>query len=661
MGFRSKLLATCGGAPIDPNFRNVTLLLHGNGSNGAQNNTFLDSSSNNFTITRNGNTTQGSFSPYGSVWSNYFDNTGDYLSIAANAALSFGTGAFTLEAWVYNTTGWSTDPIFESRSSGGSSGGYAFLVNSSGYLNVYQAGSFLGNSTTALATNTWYHVALVRSGTGTNQTTYYINGVASGTITLSANLTDGSSNETKIGGSTTAGENWGGYISNARIVKGTAVYTSNFTPPTAPLTAISGTSLLTCQSNRFRDASSNNFAITRNGDVKVTNFAPFAPSAAYSAAANGGSAYFDGSGDNITIARNSAFIPTTGDFTVEAWIYPNSVSSTQIIAGLIDAGVAGDWRMAIVSGQLVFWAGTDIFYGTIVPGAWNHVMCCRSGSTLYIGINGTASSQSNSSSLNNGTSYPLSIGGDYDANGALFSGFISDFRVVNGSAVYASTSYAVPTAPITAVTNTAVLTRFQNAAIFDNSAKNDLETVGNAQISTSVKKFGTGSISLNGTTDYLRTYSRDLLSFGTGDFTIEAWVYPTSVASIYGTLIEARSAPLAQSYACGLRNSGGVYKVEMYTGTQYLGSTTVSLNTWTHVAITRANGTLRIFVNGVLDTAWAGATEPVNANGAAQLIGVLTDGAGTYFPGYLDDLRITKGVARYTANFTPPAAAFPDQ
>ena len=63
-----KLLQSAGGAPSDPNFENVVLLLHGDGTNGGQNNTFVDSSTNNFSITRNGNTTQGSLSPYGNLW-----------------------------------------------------------------------------------------------------------------------------------------------------------------------------------------------------------------------------------------------------------------------------------------------------------------------------------------------------------------------------------------------------------------------------------------------------------------------------------------------------------------------------------------------------------------------------------------------------------------
>ena len=78
------------GITYDPYFKYVTLLLHGDGTNGAQNNTFLDSSSNNFTITRNGNTTQGTFSPYGSNWSSYFDGT-SYASISGGVT-NVGTG-----------------------------------------------------------------------------------------------------------------------------------------------------------------------------------------------------------------------------------------------------------------------------------------------------------------------------------------------------------------------------------------------------------------------------------------------------------------------------------------------------------------------------------------------------------------------------------------
>ena len=126
-----KVLSGASGEPNDPNFKNVTLLLHGDGSNGAQNNTFIDSSTNNFTITRNGNTTQGSFSPYGSNWSNYFDGTsGQYLNAPANAAFNFGTGDFTVEGWVFPTSTSGTRPIVEIRTSAANSTGFALLSQS---------------------------------------------------------------------------------------------------------------------------------------------------------------------------------------------------------------------------------------------------------------------------------------------------------------------------------------------------------------------------------------------------------------------------------------------------------------------------------------------------------------------------------------------------
>ena len=105
------IAAAFSGVTPDPYFEYTTLLLPGNGTNGAQNNTFLDGSTNNFTITRNGNTTQGTFSPFSQTgWGNYFDGTNDYLTTPSNTAFTLGTGDFTIECW-FNRTGANTGSL----------------------------------------------------------------------------------------------------------------------------------------------------------------------------------------------------------------------------------------------------------------------------------------------------------------------------------------------------------------------------------------------------------------------------------------------------------------------------------------------------------------------------------------------------------------------
>ena len=213
-----------------------------------------------------------------SVYANSFNGTSQYLTVPSNAAFNFGTGDFTIEGWVYPTSTSGTRPIVEIRTTSGGATGFALLSQSGATtLNVYTNGGFAGASTNSLTTNQWNHVALVRSG---NTWTYWINGVSGGSFTNSSTQSDGATTGPKIGGSTTAGEVWIGYLSNIRIIKGTALYTAAFTVPTAPLTAITNTSLLTCQTIPPTDASSNAFAVTNVGGVGLSLYSAQQTSAA---------------------------------------------------------------------------------------------------------------------------------------------------------------------------------------------------------------------------------------------------------------------------------------------------------------------------------------------------------------------------------------------
>ena len=525
---KKALMGSVSAPPSDEYFKNTVLLLHGDGTNGAQNNTFLDSSTNAFSITRNGNTTQGTFSPFSQTgWSNYFDGSGDWLTVTntGNYATAFGTGDFTVEFWIYPTASFGTFVnIYDSR---GTNDDAVMIRISSGNITYYSFGAD-NISATAPSINTWSHIALSRVS---GSSRLYINGSQVGsTYTDSRNY--GNESVISIGGRNNDGANaYTGYISNLRVVNGGGLYSgSTITVPTSPLSTSvsSGTvRLLTCQANRFVDSSSSALAITVNGNTSVQAFSPFAPTAAYSAATNGGSGYFDGTGDYLSTST-SQIIPT-GSFTIEAWVYTTSPNSTtKKIVSQGTSGNSGRTDLGIEGSAWWFQIGDDyVNAGTPVLGQWNYVAMTFNGSTLQGYVNGV--SQGSISHTGNAQNTTLSIGTNW--NNAYWNGYIASLRISNT----VRTVTSVPTSPFASDANTSFLCNFTNAGIIDNTAKNDLETVGNAQIDTGTKKFGTGSLEFDGTGDYIWTKaSNQDLNVGGGDFTIEGWFYLNSTPSTMG-------------------------------------------------------------------------------------------------------------------------------
>ncbi len=485
--FAASKTAVSGQKP-DAQFNYVTMLLHGDGTNGAQNNTFLDSSTNNFTITRNGNTTQGSFSPYGSNWSMYSPAiTGSYLSVANNAAFTLGN-TFTVECWVYKTT--SADCTFVGRWYAGNAS--AWLMHSAGGTNTFCFGTGAGtytNGTGTIPLNTWTHLAVSNDATSKRM---YINGTLVNTYSTDNISSDGSLNLT-INQNTGGDYGMIGYMSNLRIVKGTALYSSNFTPSTTPLTAVSGTSLLTCQSNRFIDNSTNAFAITVTGTPSVQRFNPFGTSTAYSTSVIGGSGYFDGSGDYLTTTLTGQSFGT-GNFTAEGWFYQNAnVNYNTLMTQRTTANSATGWIVGADSGGSVYAYSNGFLIGptgTARKNQWNHIAFVRSSGTMTLYLNGVSLGTSATSKTFSDTF--AGVGGDGN-DAFVLNGYASNVRYVVGTAVYTS-AFTPPTAPLTAISGTSLLCNMTNGAIFDNAMMNNFNTVGNAQISTSVKKYGTGSL-----------------------------------------------------------------------------------------------------------------------------------------------------------------------
>jgi len=647
----------------DPYFEYTTLLLPGEGTNTAQNNTFLDGSTNNLTVTRVGNTTQGTFTPYGANWSNYFDGTGDYLSIPANIAFAFGTSDFTVESWVYLTSTSSSRLATNRLALGPLAGTWSFsLSHTSMSFTEVIVGEPGPTATFASILNTWAHIAAVRNG---GVTTLYLNGTQ---VAQASQTTNFNNTSHPLYICTSPSENFiEGYVSNIRIVKGTAVYTTSFTPSTIPLVAISGTSILTCQSNRLIDNSPNNFTITKNGNVTVLRFSPFSPESPYSSVSIGGSGYFDGS-DYLSIANNAAFIVGANDASVELWVY--SLTSTDTTFNGQNLGATSTMRLIVNGGNYAYTINNDTIRTTSIPvvlNAWIHIALTITGGTARMFVNGVLSNVVTGLGSVITKTDPYTIGCEESGVQAFLTGYMTDFRFVNGSIPTSyqtaslstgTTIFTPPTAPLTAIANTAILLNYTNAGIINNAMQNNLETAGNAQISTLESKFGGSSMSFDGTGDYLTMPTNTSMDFGTGDFTIELWIYPTALTT---------SRVLVDRWTSG--NAGGWQLYWRATGTSmafFVGATVllqdpnasnISLNSWTYVAVTRSGTTNRLFVNGIIvatatDSTSLSSTLPLTI--ARQLSTSTND-----FAGYIDDLRITKGYARYTTTFTPPDAPFP--
>ncbi len=641
-------------------FADTVLLIHADGTNNQNNNVFLDSSNNNFTITRNGNVTQGSFSPFSQTgWSNYFDGTGDYLVSPSSANAEFNpANGFTVEGWVRPESTGTFQFVVSSVQGTGSFESWWFIgITSGGNWRVSYGGASAVDTNTAVTFNSWSHVAL--SSTGTN-TKFFLNGVQIGSVNV--NQQNANMNLTFGNYSGTTQFVFKGHMSNFRYVKGTALYTEAFTPSTTPLQPIANTSLLTCQSNEIVDEGPNNFAITRNGDVSVQPYSPFAPTSAYSTTNVGGSGYFDGNGDFLSVPYSEELsLTSVSNFTIECWIYLTATppNNTSIIRNRPSTGGTGyDLRIDTSRNIMFYYTNGSQITTTqsISLNQWTHVAFVRNASTGSIYLNGVLNVTGSFS--DGSTSTEPSIIGRSQLNHDL-TGYISNLRVLSGTSLYAS-NFTPPSAPLTNIANTSLLLNFTNAGIFDQTTKNVLETFADAKVSTAQYKYGTGSMFFDGTGDYV-TAPASVAAFGTGDFTIEGWFYMTALGN--GVFRNTTST-----------SSGTIPGVSVYVGTNGSMSVsiassaasgillqpaagTISVNTWHHIAITRRAGACNVWVDGV---SVASGTTTNNLNtGVTLRIGEWRN-ASEFYTGYIDDFRISR-FARYTSAFTPPTSAFNDK
>lgn len=191
--------------------------------------------------------------------------------------------------------------------------------------------------------------------------------------------------------------------------------------------------------------------------------------------------------------------------------------------------------------------------------------------------------------------------------------------------------------------------------------------VGNAHIEVDQYKFGTASGYFDGSGDYLNCGDHTDFELGSGEFTLEAWVrltaYSGNFGGYYGGVIFGKDAATGRSFQWKITGTSSSWTGMSFStaGSEITASYTFSLNTWYHVAVCKSGTTLRFFVDGTqIGTNATHNSTIANVATALTVGGILYATVELQIPAFLDDLRFTKGAARYTSNFTPPAAAFPN-
>lgn len=257
--------------------------------------------------------------------------------------------------------------------------------------------------------------------------------------------------------------------------------------------------------------------------------------------------------------------------------------------------------------------------------------------------------------LTNSTAYTFRVAAVNGIGTGAFSTASASVRPTAGDVLFGSTALLLP------MDGT-------GATFTDSSpAPKTITAGGNATQSTAQSKWGGKSAYFDGSGDYLTLASTSDLSFSTGAFTIECWVYTGSFST--SQTLYARAAPGNQSLremAVQITNANTLRFYHGQRGSndtirEFTAPTTLTANAWHHIALSRdGSGVCRAFFNGVASATTH--TDSTNLdNDFPAFVGNFVLGGDFYdqLAGYIDDFRVTKGTARYTATFTPPTAAFP--
>ena len=352
----------------------------------------------------------------------------------------------------------------------------------------------------------------------------------------------------------------------------------------------------------------------------------------------GASGYFDGTGDYLTSSSTGSDM-TVGDgpFTIEFWVYLNALSGSPIF---VSAGTGG-FSVGINSSGNVFmyrngsggW-GATLSNSGVSANKWTHIACVIQKGSIGrwdIFVDGKRKGALTGWS-NEGSTSPLYIGGYGNGVGTqLPNGYISDVRIYKGVAKYLQD-----------------FTLRETLVTTDLSGNSNNATNVGASWQTSVKKFYDGAAEFNGSSYLEVAGSSDFVTAGQ-DFSCEFWLHPTTLSGDAVPIAVGGSGSANQFFISG---NGAIYIFYGQSDQVVSAAGSIGTNQWQHCALTRSSGNLRLFVNGSVVASVANSTTDFFGN---TLISIGRRGDGNhYLTGYMQDLRIYKGIGKYTSSFSPP-------
>lgn len=629
------------------------------------NNIFTDSSDNGFTLDTYYDVSKTQANPFSlpeGYWSTYFSGTGSALADASNP---IGSNDFTVDCLVkIESFPASTAQLVGTYYSGAGVGYWAVGINSSGNI-VVSGNEGTITSTVALDITTWHYVTVTRTS---GVWSLWLDGVLSNTSSTSIN-TSGLPVVTRIGGGGLGYFN--GYISNVRIIDGTAVEPTEGLL-TVPLPVITNTKLLTCSCNRLLDTSETVTLSTEGTGVASVALSPFAIPLGKAGTNLMYSPYFDGVGDRLEIANTnpnfSDLYPDNGiDFTAEAWVYAKRTTTlivigqngTSALSWAIRSTSGGNWEFCI-DGQ-----ARDSGIPVILD-QWIHVALVwdSTNTSMYGYVNGERVLTYVRATITPNTTMSFVLG--CRNNGAFPTwGTISNARILKNTALYTGDSFTVPNAPLEKLTNTKLLitTGSAQSTIWDSSRKNaPTRLVGAATVDSNTTKYGDGSVYIDGATNgYLSIEQTPLLVFG-GDFTIDGWVYMTNSTSTARQTIFGQKSGASSVYFDFRWNGSTQYwetSLNISSSVNISNSIPPVFNSWMHFAFERYNGVITVYINGVALDNTISNSNVLGYGDNNFRFGVLQTSSNQYFNkilgGYFEGIRIYNGIALHQGNFTPPA------